>query len=219
MEYTPIEFFNMIENFVDVNDISLEDIELDDFDYGTHNINALLDTTNPFIVEHGATRCCIIPDDPESNFVFKFDLSNLENNYCGRESYIYKEAKNWKLDTIFVKTYFFDNLYNTPIYIQEKVEVKTINNTRYTTQELKDISKKSSKYNKYFKCSPVWLKDFEIIYGKDTLDSFLRFCNTFGINDLHDANIGYTKEGKPIVFDYAGYEESSSSESSSEYNY
>lgn len=214
MEYTPVEFFNMIENFVDVNDVSLEGIELDDFNYGTHNINALLDATNPFTIKHGATRCCIIPDDPESNFVFKFDLNNLENNYCEREAYLYKEAVKQGLDFVFIKTNFFDYLYNTPIYIQTKIEVKTINNTKYTKKELKDISNKASKYNKYFTYSSVWLKDFEIIYGKEKLDSFLCFCNTFGINDLHNANIGYTKEGKPIVFDYAGYEESSS-----EYNY
>ena len=49
-----------------------------------------------------------------------------------------------------------------------------------------------------------WLTDFKDYFGLHGLQKLFAFINKFGIEDLHDGNIGYVC-GVPVLVDFAGY--------------
>ena len=202
---TPENFIKQIEFFLDENEIDIDSLTCDNVDID--NNEHLLYGNDIFDFYFGATRGCFIPAY-NPTFVFKFDFNELWESYCANEAEHYKQACKRGLGKCFAKTILFDNINNTPIYKCEYVEERCSKYFReVTADQIKTMNNITSKHK-----APVlptaWTQNFIDYYGIDVFETFLDFIVTYGINDLHDSNIGY-KKGRPIVFDYAGFFEPS----------
>lgn len=49
----------------------------------------------------------------------------------------------------------------------------------------------------------AWLTVFVNVFGEDKFSDLLEFCQVNRIEDLHTGNIGYDKEGNPVIIDFA----------------
>ena len=52
-----------------------------------------------------------------------------------------------------------------------------------------------------------WIVDAIAAFGEDAVLKLISFIDLEGITDLHTSNYGYTLDGKPVIFDYAGWHE------------
>ena len=201
----PQEFIVEIENYLDVNDISLEDMST------RYEIDDRIFCSNTFNFYYGATRGCFVPRESHPSFVFKFDLEGLWEEYCANEVETYKEAVKAGLGDCFLKIEKFDYIVNTPIYICEYADETKVRKKKVTKEDLEEIAEHTSTHTKAPHIPYSWSKEFIDYYGGDKFRKFLEFLVRFGINDLHSNNLGY-KDGRPVVFDFAGYFEPSSSD-------
>ena len=201
----PNMFFDTIKEYFEENDVYLGDLDIDNVDFEYEFF--LNGEDSPFRFYHGATRGCFMPLY-KSDYVFKFDFDNLQNSYCFRESEIYAIAEQYNLGFAFAKIKCFDEIDNTRIYLQEKVYRYSDSLKQHSVEELKSIRDKTSNYHENtWMIPPEWSLAFVDTYGEEVFDEFLEFCVEQNINDLTESNIGYTKEGLPIAFDFAGYHE------------
>lgn len=201
-----LDYFDKLKNELYNKDIVLDNITQDDDDL-KHSLYYL----DGFNFNCGATRGCFTPKCQDCDFVFKFDFSELNSDYCAREKYLYIEAQKMGLGFAFAKVESVDIIAETCIYVQDKVVFPygDKNESSYSEEELNVLSDRISdySYNCFNSLSLEWLKDFELAYGEESFQAFLEFCDEYCINDLHDGNVGYGEDGLPIVFDYAGYYE------------
>ena len=51
-----------------------------------------------------------------------------------------------------------------------------------------------------------WLAKAIDVYGEDEVNSLLDFIREHSIDDLHYGNIGYRKNGEPVLLDYSGFD-------------
>lgn len=212
----PEKFIIKVKNYLDEVGINIDTLTIRDLDdnYSDIDYTGLLCCNNIFRFNYGATRGCIIPienDCSQPKFVFKFDFDELSESYCFNEAEIYHRAERAGLAPCFAEVKYFDNISSlTRVYICEFVDVTHVKTNAYiTNEELKQIADHTSRHNKAPHIPYVWSRDFIEYYGDAVYDDFLNFLVENGINDLHSSNLGY-KDGRPIVFDYAGYFEPSS---------
>lgn len=175
--------------------------------------------------EYGASKLCIIPKN--LNYVIKIPFSydycgdvvfanaNKDKNrywdYCFSEILLYKEAKKHRIEEVFIKTKCTGLIKDYPIYIQEKVIPHSkiylnglLNDPlvdRDKTQATLDYCKK-----KNIQCfNEIWATNALEYYGCNKFERIMKFIEkTHIIDDLHRNNIGYFKN-KPVIFDYAGF--------------
>lgn len=206
---TPEIFIKEIEHYLDRCEIDIDYMTSNNID--SPEYEKIFWGNDIFDFYFGATRGCFIPAyDP--TFVFKFDFNELWEEYCEIERCYYKEAAELGLEKCFAKVTFFDNIGNTRIYKYEYVDT-TAQRKKFrplSEHELKQIDKIESSHKKKFTFPSTWSMDFIDYHGAETYEKFLSFVEAHGINDLHSTNIGYIK-GRPVVFDYAGFFEPSSS--------
>ena len=136
----------------------------------------------------GATRLTIISD--EMDYVVKICFEEVASDYVTDEYLIYNDVKNSEefqdLLPMLVETsrFLYDGSW---VEIQEKVDADE--DLVYQT------------YGDYLDNSEVE-EVLEDTYGEKIYDMF----EEFGINDLHCGNLGF-RDGKPVLFDFAGYHE------------
>ena len=173
----------------------------------------------------GATKICLVPAD--GDFVFKINIVDECTDYCKDEADNYMAAVNAGKDKYFLETRYFKTLNECgvcfAIYIQPKIEEisSDIDKDELADDELiEELLEKSSWYSSPATedMSPIWANNFIKEYGETEFNELLAFCDRYYINDLHSSNIGYVG-GRPVIFDYAGYGDctTSSWEDSSEY--
>ena len=171
---------------------------------------------NEIKIDEGATKFVLIPKGEDFVFKIGYEVNDdgIEmDNGCEIEATYYQYSLCDGLDEYFATTAFYDFIttptgHKIPIYIQEKVEplCERGSNCEGLTREEKDTMK--SKVSSYYggqRIDPCWIKDFIDCYGEEELECLMQFIDENSINDLHKGNIGY-KDGKPIIFDYCGYE-------------
>ena len=66
----------------------------------------------------------------------------------------------------------------------------------------KAICKQKNGFNR--RLSREWAKLAISLYGKKTCKSLCDFIVEYGINDLHEENLGF-KNNKPVILDFSGY--------------
>ena len=100
-------------------------------------------------------------------------------------------------------------VHNVPIYIQPYVETldmdKGIWNGEVTLPDINSAEqKKEARYYIEYLGSNSQLWNYNIFkyYGFKTGKKILKVVNDF--QDLHDENVGYLGNGRPVVFDYGG---------------
>lgn len=205
---TPKKFIKDIQSYLDQNEIDINTLTSENIDYG--NNEKILWGNDIFDFYFGATRGCFIPAY-EPSFVMKFDFNDLTEAYCAIETENYIKAVEAGLGKCFAKLIPFDKISNTLLYKSEYVDGRCRGSFReVTADQIENINSITSKHD-----APVlptsWTMNFIDYYGVSTFEKFLDFIVKNNINDLHDTNIGY-KNGRPIVFDYAGYLEYSDSD-------
>ena len=126
-------------------------------------------------------------------------LNDLLQDYCLLETEVYERAEEAGLDFLFAKEELLLEDDGYSVYIQEKVDgQRPVSNPDTYSQNIADIFDTSWAYNAFviavYNC-----------YGHDICGKLIDFIEENGINDLHTGNWGYSKEGKPIAFDYSGF--------------
>lgn len=157
----------------------------------------------------GATKLVLYFND----IVLKIPLTGeglRRINYCDQEAFNYKQAEREKIDDFFcpcefIGRYYYKKGHSFPVYAMERVDVdvsrtEAIIDNSYsegilTTSSGSDISEDEASV---FAVFSQW-------YSKDRVAYLIDFLREYEINDVHDANIGYTNEGVPVIIDYSGY--------------
>lgn len=157
----------------------------------------------------GATKLVLYFND----IVLKIPLTGeglRRINYCGQEAFNYKQAKLEKIDDFFcpcefIGRYYYKKGHSFPVYAMERVDVnvsrtETIIDESYsngilTASNDSDISEDEISV---FAVFSQW-------YSEDRVVHLIDFLREYEVNDVHDANIGYTKDGLPVIIDYSGY--------------
>lgn len=204
---TPENFIKEIELYLDKNEIDINTLTSYNIDYD--NNEKLLWDNDIFDFNYGATRGCFTPAY-NPTFVLKFDFNDLWEEYCATEVEIYKDAKKQGLENYFARIQKYDTISNTWLYKSEYIDKSGILNKNLLTIERRLELEQYTADRCPTVISPYWVEDFITCYGNNKYDKFLDFIASHGINDLNPGNLGY-KRGKPIVIDYAGFFEDSSS--------
>lgn len=215
--------------------MSYDQVENNDTDliYTDTDFTFSVEATEDIGFAAGCTRICLIPKDKD--YVIKIPVTGLygdpdmeygyenledceiistvnleEYNVFDKEQAIYdsllSESKDVFLPSIFVGEYC-----GIPIYIQEKVAKKEANMMSFSLSEAAATSvKKVVSEHKYdeFVDKPLY-NDFIwsmiTFYGEEATGFILEDCKN--IDDLHSNNYGYLKDGRPVIFDFAGYDD------------
>ena len=155
----------------------------------------------------GATKIVL----PYKDIVIKIPYSiryGRFNNYCEEEVNNYIHAVEDKVDNFFAPCEFIGRFYycggSVPIYVMEKVSLnEDCNNIQgsydfyghsgYSYDEMSDNE------NLIANVFSNWYEDEDVI-------NLLDFIRSYGINDIHDENIGFSfSDGYPLIIDYSGY--------------
>ena len=133
---------------------------------------------------------------------------NCMDDVCAYEMDLYDDIEdNYK--EVFMKEERIGYVRDVPIYIQPYVEILDMDKGIWDgTVTLPDINsaeqKKEARY--YIEClgsnSQLWNYNIFKYYGFKTGKKILKVVDDF--QDLHDENVGYLGNGRPVVFDYGG---------------
>ncbi len=184
--------------------------------------------TNSIDVQCGLTKIVLIPNN--ENFVIKipytdiysqdsnnstiFQTSKFPLDYCEKELCKYLSAQR-KVASHLAEIQFVDFYYTIPIYVQQKIpynayqfykctndlSLNVYNKNIFTYLESKLLEDNVFGFSSYAKMA--FLKIYGVIGAIDIIESLEEYAG-----DIHAGNYGFNSEGKPIVFDYAGYEPS-----------
>ena len=145
-------------------------------------------------------------DEDEDFFINRkaIKIGSAKQDACDVERVIFEYFSS-NVQDIMAENYYIDTYNGIPVYIQEKAYVSYATNFSIhgckvgldnEISFLMDIN--SDIENKDFVYNVI------LNYGvKEAIEIFEAIGNE--IDDLHDENYGYNREGKPIIFDYAGY--------------
>ena len=161
-------------------------------------------------VSSGATRRVFI--FPKLGVVIKFP--DDEHDYCKQEVAYYESAKEYRVEKILLPiekvgvTKGGIPLYLQPIYKTTVDEMSYKNRDKVAkrfqkTQNFATVRAVSR--GCYYSPNRDWLARAIQIYGKKFMRSFEAWTNAHRVNDLHSQNIGYIGNYRPVLIDYAGY--------------
>jgi len=183
-------------------------------------------------IEHGASKAVLFYSDFPSIVVkipfcgeyiededkFKdFEHSNLyfpieeSNNYCAGEAYITNQSFYVNLEKMFALTYFLFECNGTPIYISEKIPNSRWSNPRWHDKDYSLSIAQDIKTCRNDELTATCL-DEEVIalfvdaYGEEKTYELIDFIVEHNIRDLHNGNIGFTKDMKIKILDYSGFD-------------
>ena len=161
-------------------------------------------------VSSGATRRVFI--FPKLGVVIKFPDDG--HNYCEQEVAYYESAKKYRVEKILLP---IEKVGVTkggiPLYIQP-IYKTTVDEMSYKNHD--KVAKRFQKTQKfatvravrqgcYYSPNRDWLARAIQIYGKKFMRSFEAWTNAHRVNDLHGQNIGYIGNYRPVLIDYAGF--------------
>ena len=133
---------------------------------------------------------------------------NCMDDICAYEMDLYDDIDD-AYKEVFMKEERIGYVHNVPIYIQPYVETLDMDKGIWDgTVTLPDINsaeqEKEAIY--YIEClgssSHLWNYNILKYYGFKIGKKILKVVNDF--QDLHDENVGYLGNGRPVVFDYGG---------------
>lgn len=178
-------------------------------------------------VVYGYTRVVIIFKTGKfKNLVVKIPYGTVYD-YCKGEVQNYNQAPeelkpflacSEYLGKVKVRSYTTSKTVTLPVYIMEKVEdVDNIPNAYNISRKVPYVASLSTEdYQKiqyvYDRCRSEWVMNLLYEYmGMEKFLKFLDYIEENRINDLHTGNIG-SLNGRPVLFDYAGFREEEDSD-------
>ena len=148
--------------------------------------------------------------DSDEEGGWRFDEFN-NNDYCATEAAIYADAVALGVEKFFASTeYYGRTIEGTPIYLSERVYAFYENDdARHKTKSSEDSNKKACEIGKKYPqhINAEWLSKAVEFYGEDAVIDLMAFIELEHINDFHTGNVGFRKDGSPVILDYSGYDE------------
>ena len=169
----------------------------------------------------------IVNSTEESDFIYGYEMAFSErldesilskyehlltgNDYCALEMCYYLNAVEEGLSDYFAEEELLGYVGSTPIYIQQRAvpfysHYETIDSDTSRDSDRSVTTRKKCREMECFCFDETWIADFFDAYGENEFKRLSSFLDRFEIGDLRRANIGYV-DGRPILFDYAGYNE------------
>lgn len=161
-------------------------------------------------ISSGATRRVFI--FPKLGVVIKFPCDN--HDYCKQEIASYESAKEYGVEKLLLP---IEKVGETkggiPLYIQPIYKYTIAEMNR---KQLDSVAKRFRSTQKsttiravgrgcYYHPNREWLARAIQLYGKKFMLSFEAWTNAHRVNDLHPQNVGYIGNFRPVLIDYAGY--------------
>lgn len=196
-----------------------EDFGSDEDGYDTASIEEVYEQLNSSVeTAYGASKFVIfingeqvvkVPfngyycEGEDDNYYFN---EFVHKDYCAIEEAVYEKAVEAGVGEFFASTeYYGESVNGTPIYISERVQ------NFYTYEDKPSISISSQeKTNKllehFYTLLPfTWIALAIDYYGLEKVEKFIKFVDEENICDLHGDNIGFRKDGAPVLLDYSSY--------------
>lgn len=160
---------------------------------------------------------CYYSEEDYSPFGYANDIDEYEDSadcwdYCENELNKYEIAKEAGFDDFLLETSFYGEVNNVKYYLQEKARPYRgyESHKEYSKDTENSFNTLSKKYNMQFFRNSSWAKDAIEYFGGNRIEAFIEWDkkNEFSLlSDLHSGNIGYAKNGRPVILDWAGYRE------------
>lgn len=132
------------------------------------------------------------------------DFIKREIDYCSIEASIYADAVVSGLDEFFAKTKYYGVTFNgTPFYISEKV-IEFYAGKEKSKNPSNESKQKAIKYI-VNDLNQDWIARAIEWYGEYKVKELIIFLVEEGVNDLHSNNLGFRKNGAPVILDYSGF--------------
>jgi hypothetical protein len=193
--------------------------------YSSDSISFVADQLDDVQFKYGMTKFVLMFNEEEVikiPFDGEFYYTNEDNDeeaftpfrehedYCALEEEIYIKACDAGVGAAFAETRFLFNTINgTPAYISERVLPLTSNESYNFIHSSADSREKArallSKSNAGM--PREWLASVIEYYGSDFADKLIAFINKEDLYDFHSGNLGFRKDGSPVLLDYSGYDE------------
>lgn len=197
----------------DISDLLADaDIDIYTFDYHDHwNIVSIVSSFDDSIeIYSGVSKLVFYMPSITKEYCIKipFCFNNCDD-ICAYEMDLYDDIDD-AYKEVFMKEERIGYVHNVPIYIQPYVKTLAMNMGEWNGEvTLPDIN--SAKQEKeaiyYIEClgssSHLWNYNILKYYGFKIGKQILEVVNDF--QDLHNENVGYLANGRPVVFDYGGY--------------
>lgn len=143
----------------------------------------------------GVTRVVILIDEGEGwDYVVKIPFTGMID-HSKKECRSYQEAIKYGVDKFFAKTFKYrecNTLIPQPIYLMRRVDA----------DESLFYSEGDPDYDTEYE---IAMNCFSTHYSKEETDKLERFLKDEAINDIHASNVGWKKNWRPVLIDYAGY--------------
>lgn len=169
----------------------------------------------------GETKLCLLCDALD-DWVIKLGFlrstnpyyvkEDLDKDFCGLEAEYYIKACNNNLGEFFAATYEVGEINGVHIFLQELAQpdedyfMDCFEEYAYQGNDRNDFDD-DERYDDYINEIVEDMDNDERIYavfGEES-DNLVDFIDMVGINDLHEANYGLTKDGRAVIFDFSGY--------------
>ena len=138
---------------------------------------------------------------------FPFEGAECGNywDYCAAEMVVYDKAMKAGISNLFAKTTLLCHTKDGhPVYIQKRA---------INYWDCDDKTRRSRNFDKaynmsYFSSVPAeFLAIVLDIYGEKIANALLKFCDDYGVSDLHLGNVGIRKSSRmPVLYDYSSFE-------------
>ena len=138
------------------------------------------------------------------------------DDLCAREVKYYNNARNEGLEQLFCEEKLYTKYHGIPIYTQKRVYdfyEETDKKYRECDEVMIDFITNALDERGFYEeakwdCLTNIFPFFEDIinrYGPIVFLKLLNFIMKNDINDLHEGNVGYTIDDRPILVDYSGF--------------
>lgn len=127
-------------------------------------------------------------------------------DYCANELYKYIKAVEDGFGEFFAETMLYKNKSGKNFYLQEKII--TFDNYENSLEHSEKSKRTYESLNRSLKsvADSDWMQNVIDYYGVNKALAFFEYIYENQIDrDLHLGNLGYRKNGAPVLFDIAGY--------------
>jgi len=128
-------------------------------------------------------------------------------DYCYAEYEKYRDLEKVFLKNFVATTIFYKEIDGVRIFLQEKIICSFDNKVNLSSKKSMNLALKWKKEKK-IDITVAWVASCLDYYGINKTKKFLNYCNEVDediLNDWHEGNYGYRKDGSPALIDFSGY--------------
>ena len=133
-----------------------------------------------------------------------YDLMNVENEICA------SVEDCGEIAGIFLPNEWIGEYNGIPVYIQRQVAGSESEIGDYHSFIDAEDDEKEKVYTSRDQTDIRFNNDFVLAilrtYGAAALETFSNMINAVHLEDMHEGNYGYLKDGTPVIFDYGGFD-------------